>query len=471
MCYDGGCKIRQLCHSSGLGLNCNKMDMAEKLCGKRECMGKRTGVLLLALVLAATAIAGCSKKKDESGLGETDTAIVYEDVKADYILIDQVVTLEKNAKLLVSPSNDSQVGAELAAGQKIDWVAYGSAWSIVEYGGNVYYTSTANLPVKSVDLTGKSKIEAEENPDSENIAETGTKEEPETTESVAETIPETSASEPETEPVTESAPVAESTGYVPAPSSGSTAVSLQPYNIEGFGDLSVLANDSLSHGYSNSDRDESNRPNGCLYLQHVYGNKYGADFIIENPGSQTIYLTMDEGYEAGYTPTILDTLSQKGVKAVFFVTSQFVTEHPELVQRMIDEGHIIGNHTCAHPAEGMPSLGVQGETDDIMRLHNMVQEQFGYTMNLFRYPSGIFSEQSLALVHNLGYRSVFWSFAHRDWVTTDQPDPATSLQSMIDQLHPGAIYLLHAVSATNTQVLGQFIDEARARGYEFGVYQ
>ena len=119
----------------------------------------------------------------------------------------------------------------------------------------------------------------------------------------------------------------------------------------------------------------------------------------------------------------------------------------------------------------MPSFGVDGETNDIMTLHNLIQEQFGYTMNLFRYPSGIFSEQSLALLHNLGYRPVFWSFAHRDWVITEQPDPAASLDSMINQLHPGAIYLLHAVSATNTQVLGQFIDEARARGYEFGVYE
>lgn len=462
-------------------------------------MLKRTGALLLALLMAVTALAGCSKKDDGSGLGESNAAIVYEEVKADYILIDEIVTLERDAKLLVAPSNDSKVGAEVAAGQKIDWVAYGSAWSIVEYGGNVYYTSTTNLPVKSVSLEGKSKVQVAVNEfESENGSEAGTEEvtesqigveplpgeattesqtestaEPTTQQSTEPSTVETPATEPSevetpaTEPVqTETAPV-----VVTPPVAVGTAVALQPHNIGAFGDLSVLSNDSLGHGYSSTDRDASNRPNGCLYLQRIYGNKYGADFIIENPDSQVVYLTMDEGYEAGYTPAILDTLAQKGVKAVFFVTEQFVTEQPALVQRMINEGHVIGNHSCAHPADGMPTLGVEGQTNDIMALHNMVQQNFGYTMTLFRYPAGIFSEQSLALVHNLGYRSVFWSFAHRDWITTDQPDPAASLQMMLDQLHPGAIYLLHAVSATNTQVLGQFIDEVRARGYEFGVYQ
>lgn len=446
-------------------------------------MLKRTGALLLVLLMAMSAITGCSSKKEENGLEQGQPAIVYEDVQADYILIDEIVTLEKNARLLVSPSNDSEVGAEVAAGQKIDWVAYGSAWSIVEYNGNVYYTSTANLPVKSVSLQGKSKVEA-----AVNVSEPESESETESQIQETETSQEETSQEAQTEPVTEATvqteePIADvpatepasqtetTVGAVNTPAAVGTAVALQPYNIGSFGDLSVLSNDSLGHGYSTTDRDASNRPNGCLYLQHVYGNKYGADFIIENPGANVIYLTMDEGYEAGYTPTILDTLAQKGVKAVFFVTKQFVTEQPALVQRMINEGHIIGNHSCAHPADGMPTLGVEGQTNDIMQLHNLVQQNFGYTMTLFRFPAGIFSEQSLALVHNLGYRSVFWSFAHRDWVTTDQPDPAASLQAMLDQLHPGAVYLLHAVSATNTQVLGQFIDEARARGYEFGVYQ
>ncbi len=456
---------------------------------KGKMMLKRTGVVLLAVLLAAMTMIGCGKKGNVEESASGNEIVIHEDVKAEYVLIDQVVNLEKDSKLRVSPSNEGTVAVELPAGQAIDWVAYGSAWSIVEYDGEVYYTSTGSLPVKSVSLEGKRKVTGSEAVAVETSASdtvSATEEETEevgavdgtvdSTEELESVVSETvMAVEEDGQPVQGKQPEETmSEAQLPEASvpavSGTTAVALQPYSIGTF-DLSALPNDSMNSGYSTDDRDASNRPNGCLYLQHIYGNKYGADFIVENPGAQTIYLTMDEGYEAGYTPVILDTLAEKGVKVVFFVTKQFVSEHPELVQRMINEGHIIGNHTCAHPAAGMPSFGVDGETNDIMTLHNLIQEQFGYTMNLFRYPSGIFSEQSLALLHNLGYRPVFWSFAHRDWVITEQPDPAASLDSMINQLHPGAIYLLHAVSATNTQVLGQFIDEARARGYEFGVYE
>ena len=103
-----------------------------------------------------------------------------------------------------------------------------------------------------------------------------------------------------------------------------------------------------------------------------------------------------------------------------------------------------------------------------MALHRYMQEQFDYDMYLFRYPAGIYSEQSLALVQQLGYRSVFWSFAYRDWVTDDQPEPTAALQKITQRLHPGAIYLLHAVSATNAEIMGDFIDGVRAQGYVFG---
>lgn len=234
------------------------------------------------------------------------------------------------------------------------------------------------------------------------------------------------------------------------------------------GNWQDLPNDSIPYGNSATDRDELNVPNGVYYYKKLYSG-YGADFI-QDTSQKIIYLTMDEGYEAGYTPMILDTLKEKGVKAVFFLTKQFVDSDPELVQRMIDEGHILGNHTCAHPSEGMPSLGADAEIADINKLHDMVQDQFGYDLKLFRFPEGTFSEQSLALVHSLGYESVFWSFAYTDYNVNAQKDPAEALQNCMTQLHPGAIYLLHAVSSTNCAILGDFIDGVRAQGYEFGVY-
>ncbi len=219
--------------------------------------------------------------------------------------------------------------------------------------------------------------------------------------------------------------------------------------------------------------DEYNRPVGCLQYQEKYGSTYPAYFIgnVDEPEKKVIYLTFDEGYENGYTPSILDTLKEKDVKAVFFCTLPFFKEQPELVQRMIDEGHELGNHSVNHPADGLPSETIAEQENEIMEVHNYVVENFDYTMHLFRYPAGKFSEQSLAILNNCNYRAAFWSFAHYDYNTEDQPDVATSLQKAVDSLHPGAIYLLHAVSSTNTEMLGDFIDQAKAAGYEFELLQ
>lgn len=212
--------------------------------------------------------------------------------------------------------------------------------------------------------------------------------------------------------------------------------------------------------------DENNRPDGATVYQEKYG-QYAADFIREN--SPNIYLTFDEGYENGYTDDILDTLKEKGVQAVFFVTMPYVQSEPELVQRMIDEGHIVGNHSVNHPS--FPDLSAEECQQEIMELHDYVKENFGYEMSLFRFPMGEFSEADLKVVQDLGYRSVFWSFAYRDWLVDEQPDPQEAIATIEGKCHPGAIYLLHAVSATNAQVLGQVIDDLRTQGYVFCPYQ
>ena len=133
---------------------------------------------------------------------------------------------------------------------------------------------------------------------------------------------------------------------------------------------------------------------------------------------------------------------------------------------MIDEGHQIGDHTCTHP--DMAKLSVEEQKEQIMGVYNEAKDQFGYEMKYFRFPEGIFSAEALGLVNNLGMESVFWSYAYNDYDEDNQPDVQESLQKALDALHPGAIYLLHASSTTNTAMLGDFIDGVRARGYEFG---
>lgn len=207
-----------------------------------------------------------------------------------------------------------------------------------------------------------------------------------------------------------------------------------------------------------------NQPISSLDFQDKY-----ADFCVNfiGPEKNTIWLTFDEGYENGYTEKILNTLKDKDCPAVFFVTGQYAQENPDLMKRMVAEGHSIGNHSWAHPSGGMPSLSIEEQIADMDKLHQYVKDHYSYEMKLFRYPAGIFSDQSLAVVQSYGYRSLFWSFAYADWDPDKQTDPAQTLKKLQERLHPGSIYLLHAVSSTNAEILGDFINYARNAGYEF----
>lgn len=231
-------------------------------------------------------------------------------------------------------------------------------------------------------------------------------------------------------------------------------------------DIYDLDNERVDFGYSSANRDENNVPTDWEYYESRWG-QFDVDWI-QDITKNTIYLTMDEGFGNDNTITILDTLKEKGVNVTFFLTKNFVDERPELVQRMLDEGHQLGNHTCTHPV--MPSLSIEEQTDQIMTLHNIIKDNYGYEMTAFRYPQGVFSNQSLGLVNNLGYKAVFWSYAYGDYDENNQPPVDESLQKALGALHNGAVYLLHASSDTNTAFLGDFIDGARERGFEFGVY-
>lgn len=233
-------------------------------------------------------------------------------------------------------------------------------------------------------------------------------------------------------------------------------------------DLGSLTNlPSKAQGWGQGvEVNEKNQPIGSLMFQEKYG-KYNAYYIAPDEDNK-VYLTFDEGYENGCTSRILDTLKEKNCSAVFFVTYDYVTANPELVQRMIDEGHIVGNHSYSHPH--FPEIPLEEAQQDVVKLHDYVKENFDYTMSLFRFPYGEFSEQTLGLLDSLGYKTLFWSWAYKDWEVDNQPDIATALEKIENGVHPGAIYLLHAVSETNTTVLGDVIDHIRDNGYEIAKF-
>lgn len=234
-------------------------------------------------------------------------------------------------------------------------------------------------------------------------------------------------------------------------------------------EMRALSNKSYDTGTDESNRNEDNVPNGYIWYMNKWGKDYDAKWLMDT-SKKELYLTFDEGYEYGNTPAILDTLKAKGVKATFFITKYFADKEPDLVRRIIAEGHTLGNHTCAHPDDGMPSLSLEAQAEDVLKLENQIRKDFGYEMRYFRYPEGTFSDQSLALMNDMGFTCIFWSFAHKDWDVNNQPDPASSLKKMKDRLHPGAIYLLHAVSTTDTEVLPDLIDYAIQQGYTFKAF-
>ncbi len=186
---------------------------------------------------------------------------------------------------------------------------------------------------------------------------------------------------------------------------------------------------------------------------------------LGNSETKTIYLTFDEGYEAGYTEEILKILKQNDVKATFFLTAHYVNTQENLVKQMIEEGHIIGNHTVNH--KSMPSLTEEEIKKEVMDLHQSVYEKFGYEMKYIRPPKGEFSEKTLQVTNTLGYENVMWSFAYEDWNEEKQPDEEKAKNKILNNLHNGEIMLLHGNSKTNMNILDGVIKEAKNMGYVF----
>ncbi|MBD8497223.1 delta-lactam-biosynthetic de-N-acetylase [Paenibacillus arenosi] len=193
--------------------------------------------------------------------------------------------------------------------------------------------------------------------------------------------------------------------------------------------------------------------------------KHGSVFL-GNTRSKTLYLTFDNGYENGLTANILDTLKSKKVPAIFFVTGHYIETQPDLLKRMIAEGHLIGNHSWSHP--DMTTVSDTRLTEELEKVKTAVAAVTGQKqMRYLRPPRGIFNERTLALSHKLGYTNVFWSIAYKDWDVNQQRGAQYAYDNVVRQLHPGAVLLLHSISKDNAAALGRIIDEAHRQGYEF----
>lgn len=198
-------------------------------------------------------------------------------------------------------------------------------------------------------------------------------------------------------------------------------------------------------------------------------NKYNGIWQAKTD-EKVMYLTFDEGYEYNNnTAKILDTLKAKGVKAAFFVTGAYVKSNLDLVNRMANEGHLVCNHSVNHLNQVEAIKNPKKLEDDIAGLQTLYKEKTGNNLASFlRPPEGVYSERTLKFINDMGYRPVFWSFAYKDWLRDNQPDKKFAIEKITGQFHPGSVLLLHAVSDTNAEILGEIIDQAVNMGYRFG---
>lgn len=243
------------------------------------------------------------------------------------------------------------------------------------------------------------------------------------------------------------------TGLEPLPKAEYPVV--DPDNLRG------LSTKVHNHSYGVS---ENGKPHEISVNNQKLYEKYSA-ICLDTGGEKTIYLTFDCGYENGCTDKILDTLKEKKVKAIFFVTLPNVKENPELIARMIKEGHIVGNHSNTHP--NFSTISRTQMVNEIAQLDNYLREHFGYSSTYFRFPEGACSENALELVASIGFTSVFWSSAYADWDINNPKGKQYAYETVTSRLHPGCVLLLHAVSPDNAEALGDIINFAHEQGYSF----
>ena len=203
-----------------------------------------------------------------------------------------------------------------------------------------------------------------------------------------------------------------------------------------------------------------------------YIEDYGGYYIDHSHGDgdedKVVYLTFDAGYENGNVEKILDAMKAEGVTGTFFVLGNLIEKNGDLVKRMVEEGHTVANHTFSH--KNMTKVASYEEfLAELKRLESAYTALIGSEMpKYYRPPEGTFNEATMKYAHDAGYKTIFWSFAYADWDNGKQMSPERAMEKIMDNIHNGAVILLHPTSATNAAIMGEVIRSLKAQGYRFG---
>ena len=190
-------------------------------------------------------------------------------------------------------------------------------------------------------------------------------------------------------------------------------------------------------------------------------------FYAADTQDKVLYLTFDAGYENGNTPAILDALKKHHAPATFFVVGNYLNTSPDLVKRMVAEGHTVANHTFHHPDMSKIST-LESFSKELTSLESLFQEITGQPMKrYYRPPQGKYSESNLKMAKELGYKTFFWSLAYVDWYQDQQPSHEEAFKKLLTRIHPGAVVLLHSTSRTNAEILDELLTRWEEMGYQF----
>lgn len=190
-------------------------------------------------------------------------------------------------------------------------------------------------------------------------------------------------------------------------------------------------------------------------------------YYAENTDEKVIYLTFDAGYENGNTAPILDALKKHQVPATFFVVGTYLENNKDLILRMTEEGHTVGNHTYHHKDMSQIS-SKEAFAEEVQSVEELYKEITGEEMTkYYRPPQGKYSESNLQMAKDMGYKTFFWSLAYVDWYENQQPSKEDAFDKLLSRIHPGAIVLLHSTSSTNAQILDELLTKWEEMGYSF----
>ena len=231
------------------------------------------------------------------------------------------------------------------------------------------------------------------------------------------------------------------------------------------GAAAVFSGSALETGsWGLSFRQEGEPPVGNAGADQL--RRYDAVYIGDT-SRKVLYLTFDAGYENGCTAQILDALKKHQAPAAFFLVGNYIEKNPDLVRRMVEEGHTVGNHTMHH--YDMSKISDRDTfARELQGLEDLYRQTTGQELpRYYRPPQGIYSEENLKLAQELGYRTVFWSLAYVDWNNDAQPTQEEAYAKLLPRTHNGAVVLLHSTSKTNAQILDDLLTRWESQGYTF----